>query len=122
MRLGIHFVNFDVAGGPAAIPKAIRDTARAADDAGIATLSLMDHWFQMDTFAAATDPMLEGYTTLGFIAGMTERIQLSLLVTGGTWPRSSPLSMSCQKVEPSWASVRPGTSGSIWGSGSPSRP
>jgi len=85
MRLGIHFVNFDVAGGPASIPKTLADTARAADDAGIATFTLMDHWFQMESFAAATDPMLEGYTTLGFIAGMTERLQLSLLVTGVTY-------------------------------------
>jgi len=85
MDLGIHFVNFDNPGGPAAISKVVADTARAADEAGIATLSLMDHWFQMDSFAAATDPMLEGYTTLGFIAGITERLQLGLLVTGVTY-------------------------------------
>ena len=85
MRLGVHFVNFDVPAGSPSIAKTVADTARAADDAGIDTFSLMDHWFQMDTFASATDPMLEGYTTLGFIAGMTERLQLGLLVTGVTY-------------------------------------
>jgi hypothetical protein len=29
---------------------------------GVAELSLMDHWFQMETFVPPTEPMLEGYT------------------------------------------------------------
>ena len=47
--------------------------------------TLMDHWFQMDQMASATDPMLEGYTSLGFLAGQTSRLQLGLLVTGVTY-------------------------------------
>ena len=35
--------------------------------------------------APAADPMLEGYTTLGFLAGQTERMRLGLLVTGVTY-------------------------------------
>jgi F420-dependent oxidoreductase-like protein len=45
----------------------------------------MDHWFQMESFATAQDPMLEGYTSLGFPAGQTQKIRLSLLVTGVTY-------------------------------------
>jgi F420-dependent oxidoreductase-like protein len=45
----------------------------------------MDHYFQMETLATARDPMLEGYTALGFLAGRTERIGLGLLVTGVTY-------------------------------------
>jgi F420-dependent oxidoreductase-like protein len=45
----------------------------------------MDHYFQMDAMAPATDPMLEGYTSLGFVAGLTERLRLRLLVTGVTY-------------------------------------
>jgi F420-dependent oxidoreductase-like protein len=60
-------------------------TARAAEDAGFSTLTLMDHWFQMEGTAPASDPMLEGYTTLGFLAGQTERLRLGLLVTGVTY-------------------------------------
>jgi F420-dependent oxidoreductase-like protein len=45
----------------------------------------MDHLFQMDHFADAAEPMLEGYTTLGYLAGVTERIRLGLLVTGVTY-------------------------------------
>ena len=84
MRLGIHFVNFDFPGGPS-ISQTVADTARAADEAGISSLTFMDHWFQMESFAAATDPMLEGYTTLGFVAGLTSQVRLSLLVTGVTY-------------------------------------
>src|ERR671933_2224180 len=49
------------------------------------TLSFMDHFFQMDRMAPAEDPMLEGYTALGFVAGHTERLRLRLLVTGVTY-------------------------------------
>lgn len=49
------------------------------------TLSFMDHFFQMDWMAPAEDPMLEGYTALGFIAGRTARLRLRLLVTGVTY-------------------------------------
>ncbi len=45
----------------------------------------MDHYFQMEQLATAQDPMLEGYTALGFLAGQTERIRLGLLVTGVTY-------------------------------------
>jgi F420-dependent oxidoreductase-like protein len=45
----------------------------------------MDHWFQMEEFANAQDPMLEGYTSLGFLAGQTQTMTLSLLVTGVTY-------------------------------------
>ena len=45
----------------------------------------MDHWFQMEAFAPATEPMLEGYTTLGFLAAHTDTITLGLLVTGVTY-------------------------------------
>ena len=45
----------------------------------------MDHYFQMEEFADRHEPMLEGYTALGFLAGRTERITLGLLVTGVTY-------------------------------------
>jgi F420-dependent oxidoreductase-like protein len=45
----------------------------------------MDHFFQMEAMAPAEDPMLEGYTALGFVAGRTERLRLRLLVTGVTY-------------------------------------
>ena len=84
MRLGIHFVNFDFPGG-GSIARTVADTARAADEAGVSSFTFMDHWFQMEHFAAASDPMLEGYTSLGYVAGLTTQLRLSLLVTGVTY-------------------------------------
>jgi F420-dependent oxidoreductase-like protein len=85
MRLGIHFANFTLPGAPESLAPTLAATAKAAEDAGCATFSLMDHWFQMEHFKTARDPMLEGYTSLGFIAGQTQRITLGLVVTGVTY-------------------------------------
>jgi len=85
MELGIHFANFTLPGGPEAIGPIVSDTARAAEQAGCTTFTCMDHYFQMEEFADRREPMLEGYTTLGFLAGRTERLRLGLLVTGVTY-------------------------------------
>jgi F420-dependent oxidoreductase-like protein len=85
VRIGVHFVNFTLPGGPEALGTALASTARAADEGGFSTFTLMDHWFQMEQFATSQDPMLEGYTSLGFLAGQTEHVTLSLLVTGVTY-------------------------------------
>lgn len=85
MQLGIHFPNFTLPGGAERLGPTLAATAKAAEDAGCAWFTLMDHWFQMEQRATAQDPMLEGYTALGFLAGQTERITLSLMVTGVTY-------------------------------------
>ena len=45
----------------------------------------MDHYFQMEQFRTAHDPMLEGYTTLGFAAGARRDGEARPLVTGVTY-------------------------------------
>ncbi|CAB4849237.1 unannotated protein [freshwater metagenome] len=85
MKLGIHFWNFTLPGGPGALAPALAATARAAEAGGVSNFTLMDHWFQMEEVASSSDPMLEGYTSLGFLAGITERMTLGLLVTGATY-------------------------------------
>lgn len=82
MRLGVHLVRFDFPGGPVAIAPTLVEVARAADDSGIDTLSLMDHYFQLEFLGDAGEPMLEGYTTLGFLAAHTARVELALLMSG----------------------------------------
>src|SRR6201988_4474936 len=85
MQLGIHFMNFTHPDGGAALRAAVGDTAVAADEAGIVRFTAMGHWFQMEHFQTAFDPMLEGYSVLNFVAAKTERVQLGLLVTGVTY-------------------------------------
>ncbi|MDA8398710.1 MAG: LLM class F420-dependent oxidoreductase [Actinomycetota bacterium] len=85
MHLDLHIHRFDWAGGPSRIGVSVRDLAERAEAIGVRTVSFMDHYFQMEQMAPAEDPMLEGYTALGFVAGVTERIRLRLLVTGVTY-------------------------------------
>ncbi len=85
MDLGIHYANFTLPGGAAALGPTLAATARAAEEGGCRTFTLMDHWFQMESLATSEDPMLEGYTALGFLAGQTDRMTLGLLVTGVTY-------------------------------------
>ncbi len=85
MELDLHVSRFDWAGSPAGIGPGVRDLARRAEALGVRTLSFMDHFFQMDWMAPAEDPMLEGYTALGFVAGCTDTLRLRLLVTGVTY-------------------------------------
>ncbi len=85
MRIGVQIPRFDYAGGAGAISPVLADTARAADDAAVDVLSVMDHFFQLPFLGAAELPMLEGYTTLGFLAAHSQRLELQLLVTGVTY-------------------------------------
>jgi F420-dependent oxidoreductase-like protein len=85
MDLDLHVSRFDWAGGPAGIGPGVAALAQRAEAIGVRTLSFMDHFFQMDWMAPAEDPMLEGYTALGFVAGCTTNLRLRLLVTGVTY-------------------------------------
>jgi F420-dependent oxidoreductase-like protein len=85
MELSLHIANFNWPGQPGSIAATLAATAQAAEEARVAELSFMDHWFQMDQFAPVDDPMLEGYTALGFMAAHTSTMKLGLLVTGVTY-------------------------------------
>jgi F420-dependent oxidoreductase-like protein len=82
MRLGLHYWNFSTPADPAAMAPTLAETARVAEQAGVSSFTVMDHYFQLEGAGSADDPMLEGYTTLGYLAGKTERMTLGLLVTG----------------------------------------
>lgn len=45
----------------------------------------MDHYFRMEMRGTADEPMLEAYTTLGYVAALTERMRLAVLVTGAMY-------------------------------------
>jgi F420-dependent oxidoreductase-like protein len=85
MRVGIHFTNFTLPGEPGSLAGTLAETARIAEQGGVTNFTLMDHWFQMEMMATSQDPMLEGYTSLGYLAGLTEKMRLGLLVTGVTY-------------------------------------
>lgn len=84
MEVGLHFIDF-LPGDAAALGPTLADAARAAEQGGATLFTLADHFFQMENVGRAEDPFLEGYTSLGFLAGQTATIDLSLLVTGVTY-------------------------------------
>ncbi|MGW0183157.1 LLM class F420-dependent oxidoreductase [Nocardia sp. NPDC003345] len=86
MELGFHIPIFEIDGGPAAIAGELARVGAAAENAGATWLSFMDHFFQIEpTGLPAEANMLEGYTSLGFMAAHTSDIELGLLVTGVTY-------------------------------------
>ncbi|MEV4237462.1 LLM class F420-dependent oxidoreductase [Nocardia sp. NPDC049737] len=86
MELGFHLPIFDIDGGTTAIAGELARVGAAAEASGATWLSFMDHYFQIEpTGLPAEANMLEGYTTLGYLAAHTSRINLGLLVTGVTY-------------------------------------
>jgi F420-dependent oxidoreductase-like protein len=85
MHLDLHVPRFTWPGGPGSIGPTLTSLAQTAESIGVRTLSVMDHWFQMEAAWPADEPMLEGYTTLGFVAAKTETLRIRLLVGGVTY-------------------------------------
>ena len=84
MKIGLQIPSFKYPGGAAAIRPVLKDIVQTAEDAGFSSLWVMDHYYQIEGMFGETytDPMLESYTTLGYFAGLTEKAQLGVLVTG----------------------------------------
>jgi len=85
MLLGIQVPSFTWPDGPAALGRTLRRIAVDAEAAGVSSFWVMDHFFQIRGVGPAENEMLEGYTTLGYVAAATERITLGTMVTGVTY-------------------------------------
>lgn len=82
MRIGLQLPSFSWPGGSAEIAPRLAEIARTAETAGFASLWVMDHFFQLPDWGSLDDPMLESYTTLGYLAAVTQKIRLGAMVTG----------------------------------------
>jgi len=95
MKIGLQIPSFTWPGGSAAIGPTLGRIARQADDVGFDSIWVMDHFFQIRGVGPAEDPMLEGWTTLGFLAAHTSRARLGLMVGGvhyrkpGLWVKAA---------------------------------
>jgi F420-dependent oxidoreductase-like protein len=85
VKLGLQIPRLQWDGGPAEIAAHLKRIAQAAEEAGFSSLWVMDHLFQIRSIGKVDEPMLESYTTLGFLAACTERIELGTMVTAGTY-------------------------------------
>jgi F420-dependent oxidoreductase-like protein len=95
MKLGLQIPSFSWPGGTAAIGPTLGRIARQADDIGVDSIWVMDHFFQIRSVGPAEEPMLEGWTALGFLAANTSRARLGLMVGGvhyrlpGLWVKAA---------------------------------
>jgi F420-dependent oxidoreductase-like protein len=95
VRFGLQVYSFTWPGGPEAIGPTLARVVRSADDAGFDSIWVMDHFWQIGTPGSETEPMLEGWTALGFMAAHTQRARLGLMVGGvhyrnpGLWVKAA---------------------------------
>jgi F420-dependent oxidoreductase-like protein len=95
MKLGLQIPSFSWPGGTVAIGPTLGRIARQADDIGVDSIWVMDHFFQIRSVGPAEEPMLEGWTALGFLAANTSRARLGLMVGGvhyrlpGLWVKAA---------------------------------
>lgn len=82
MKIGLQIPRFAWPGGDAALAGKLAEIGRVADDAGFASIWVMDHYFQMEMMGGPDEPMLEGYSALSYLAAITRRPRLGTLVTG----------------------------------------
>jgi len=82
MKIGLQVPCFTWPGGPTEIAKRLADIGKAADDAGFASLWVMDHFFQIEMVGKVEEPMLEGYSALSYLAAVTKSVRLGTMVTG----------------------------------------
>ncbi len=85
MRLGLQIPDFTWPGGPRELGATLRRVARDAEAAGMDSLWVMDHFFQIEFVGPPENDMLEGWSTLAHLAAVTERITLGTMVTGVTY-------------------------------------
>jgi F420-dependent oxidoreductase-like protein len=85
MRIGLQIPSFTWPDSPASIRGRLAEIARTAEEAGFASVWVMDHFFQIPVVGPAEQEMLEGYAALSYLAAVTERVKLGTLVTGVTY-------------------------------------
>lgn len=88
MKLGLQIISFKWPGSPENMGARLAEIARTADEAGFASIWVMDHLFQMDASYMGLhpeDPMLDCYTALGYIAAVTRQVRLGAMVTAVTY-------------------------------------
>jgi F420-dependent oxidoreductase-like protein len=82
MKLSVSVTNYS---WPNSIGDRLAALARALDGTAVDTLWVPDHLLQADPASRLDEPMLEAYTSLGFLAAVTSRIRLGTMVTAATF-------------------------------------
>lgn len=83
MRIGLQVTDLGRLVSPADFGKKLAEIARTADDMGFFSFWVPDHLLNaMSVFGQPIDaPILEGYSTISYLAALTQRIKVGLQVT-----------------------------------------
>jgi F420-dependent oxidoreductase-like protein len=82
MKIGLQIPSFTWPGGTNEIRNHLAEIATTADEAGFASIWVMDHFFQIRYVGEPEEPMLESYSALNFMAALTKNVRLGTLVSG----------------------------------------
>jgi F420-dependent oxidoreductase-like protein len=85
VRLSISITNYSWPDGPVGMAGALGGIVRTADEVGLDTVWVADHLIQADPASDPDAEMIEAYTTLGFLAALTERVRLGTMVSAATF-------------------------------------
>src|ERR1700716_581246 len=85
MKIGLQIPDYTWPGGPPKLGGHLAAVARTADAAGFEFVGVMDHLWQIRSVGSIEREMLEAYTTLGYLAGLTKRAKLLAVVTAAVY-------------------------------------
>jgi F420-dependent oxidoreductase-like protein len=95
VKIGLQVSSFTWPGGDVAIGPTLARIAETADNAGFDSLWVMDHLYQIRGVGKVEEPMLEGWTALGYMAAHSKKATLGLMVGGvhyrlpGIWAKAA---------------------------------
>src|SRR5512133_3143121 len=85
MQFGLQHPNFsfDYEGQDSSqIVDSLKNLIVKAENSGFDSFWVMDHFHQIPIIGKPEEPMLESWTTISVLAGITSKIKLGTLVTG----------------------------------------
>jgi F420-dependent oxidoreductase-like protein len=85
MKFGMQHPNFSFDGQGSQLVESLKKLATEAESVGFDSFWVMDHFHQIQYVGQPNEPMLECWTTLSALAGMTSKIKLGPLVTGNVY-------------------------------------
>jgi F420-dependent oxidoreductase-like protein len=85
VRVSLNVTDYAWPGGPDGLGAELERVVRIADEGGLDTVWLSDHLIQAAPGSTPDSEMLEAYTALGFLAGLTRRVRLGTMVTAATY-------------------------------------
>jgi F420-dependent oxidoreductase-like protein len=91
LKFGVQHPNFTYDGTGAEIHETLKALGASSERYGFDSLWVMDHFHQIGNVGAPHEPMLEGWTTISVLAGLTSKIKLGTMVTGVVYRHPSML-------------------------------